>query len=137
MDVYQKYRSASLAKQLINEVLRQVPLYVYRMKKTVHKALSPIVHSCRKAMRKAALMIASMIRDSVPSFGLRIYSKVKKILQKFCDQHDNALLRHSAFVVFFSSLPFVISHLSFFDDISSEIMDAFLIPQKTKASLIL
>ena len=136
MDVYREYRSAFSAKLLFNEVLSQVPLYVY-LKKTVHNALRPIVHSCRKAMRKAAMIIVTMIRDSVPTFGLRIYQKVKKFIQKFCASHDKVLSRRTTFVVFLSSLPYVRSLLSFFDDISSDIMDAFLIPQKTKASLIM
>ena len=102
--------------------------------KKIRNLLSPIMDSCRKTMHKAAKLIAFLIQDS---FGSRISSKIKRFVKKIWNKCHKALSHQAIVVVFLCSTPFVSSLLSFFEGNNADIMDAFLLPKKTKSSLIL
>ena len=111
-------------------IIRRLRAYI----KALRNLFSPITYSCRKTIRQAAKLIASLIQDS---FGTRISSKIRRFVKKIRNKCRKALSHQAIVVVFLCSTPFVRSQLSFFEDKNSDIMDAFLLPKKTKSSLIL
>lgn len=111
-------------------IIRRLRAYI----KALRNLFSPITDSCRKTIRQAAKLIASLIQDS---FGTRISSKIRRFVKKIWNKCHKALSHQALVAVFFSSTPFVRSLVSFFEDKNSDIMDAFLLPKKTKSSLIL
>lgn len=102
--------------------------------KTFRNLFSPIIDSYRKTIRDSAKLIASLIQDS---FGTCISSKIRNFVKKIWNKCHKALSHQALVTVFYNSTPFIRSLLSFFEDNNADIMDAFLLPKKTKSSLIL